>query len=94
MVLRVSVDEKLELRFRELAMKRFRYSKGALSRALEEAIIKWISDVESEEFTFEGDPVEAIDGLLADIDIDSVELQHRIRDLWVLKTAGNVSGGH
>jgi len=94
MVLRVSVDEKLELRFRELAMKRFKYSKGALSRALEEAIMKWISDVESEEFMFEGDPVEAIDGLLADIDIDSVELQHRIRDLWVLKAVKNVSGGH
>ncbi len=94
MVLRVSVNEKLELRFRELAMKRFKYSKGALSRALEEAIIKWISDVESEEFTFEGDPVEAIDGLLSDIDVDSVELQHRVRDLWILKAVENVSGGH
>ena len=50
-VLRVKVDERLELRFRELAMKRFKYTKGALSRALEEAIIKWISSVESEEFT-------------------------------------------
>jgi len=86
------VDEKLELRFRELAMKRFKYSKGALSRALEEAIMKWISDVESEELTFEGDPVEAIDGLLADVDVDSVELQHRIRDLWVLKAIEDVPG--
>ncbi len=93
-VLRVSVDEKLELRFRELAMKRFKYSKGALSRALEEAIIKWISDVESEEFIFEGDPVEAIDGLLSDVDVDSVELQHRVKDIWVLRVVENVSGGH
>ena len=50
MVLKVNIDEKLELRFRELAMKKFGYSKGTLSRALEEAIIKWISDTESEEY--------------------------------------------
>ena len=91
MVLKVNVDEKLELRFRELAMKKFGYSKGALSRALEEAIIKWISDTESEEYVFEGDPVEAIDGLLAEIDIDSVELQHRIKDIWISRTRENVS---
>ena len=91
MVLKVNVDEKLELRFRKLAMKKFGYSKGALSRALEEAIIKWISDTESEECVFEGDPVEAIDGLLAEIDIDSVELQHRIKDIWISRTRENVS---
>jgi len=91
MVLKVNIDEKLELRFRELAMKKFGYSKGALSRALEEAIIKWISDTESEESVFEGDPVEAIDGLLAEIDIDSVKLQHRIKDIWISRTRENVS---
>ena len=91
MVLKVNIDEKLELRFKELAMKKFGYSKGALSRALEEAIIKWISDTESEECVFEGDPVEAIDGLLAEIDIDSVELQHRIKDIWVSRIRKHVS---
>ncbi|MEM3653086.1 MAG: hypothetical protein QW282_05980 [Nitrososphaerales archaeon] len=40
-------------------MKKLRYGKGALSKA-EEAILKGISTGESE--TFEGDPVEAIDG--------------------------------
>ena len=91
MVLKVNIDEKLELRFKELAMKKFGYSKGALSRALEEAIIKWISDTESEECVFEGDPVEAIDSLLAEIDIDSVELQHRIKDIWVSRIRKHVS---
>ena len=91
MILKVNIDEKLELRFRELAMKKFGYSKDALSRALEEAIIKWISDKESEEYVFEGDPVEAIDGLLAEIDKDSVELQHRIKDIWISRIRENVS---
>ena len=91
MVLKVNVDEKLELKFRELAMKRFGYSKGALSKALEDAIIRWISYVESKEYVFEGDPVEAIDGLLAEIDIDSVELQHRIKNIWISKVIKNVS---
>jgi len=31
------------------------------------------------------DPVEAIDGILADLDIDSVELQHKTRQLWASK---------
>jgi hypothetical protein len=31
------------------------------------------------------DPVEAIDGILADLDIDSVELQHKARQLWASK---------
>ena len=40
---------------------------------------------------FEGDPVEAIDGLLAEIDKDSVELQHRIKDIWISRIRENVS---
>jgi hypothetical protein len=31
------------------------------------------------------DPVEAIDGILADLEIDSVELQHKARQLWASK---------
>lgn len=83
MSLRVQIDEKLERRFRELAMKRFGYSKGALSKAAEEALIKWVSAFEEEEFRLEEDPVEAIDGLLSDIDIDSVELQHETKKIWM-----------
>jgi len=64
------MGEKLEKRFRELAMKRFGYGKGALSKAAQEAILRWVSQMETqEELMSEGDPVEAIDGLLADIDV-------------------------
>lgn len=83
MSLRVQIDKKLEHRFRELAMRRFGYSKGSLSRAAEEALTNWVSTQENEEPEFQGDPVEAIDGLLSGIDIDSVELQHETKHFWM-----------
>ena len=92
MVLRAQVDEKLERKFRELAMRRFGYGKGALSRAMEEAVIRWISIVEGEKLGFEGDPVEAIDGLLSDVELDAVELQHEVNRLWITKVHGDVPG--
>ena len=84
-MIRAKIDGKLELKFRELAMRRFGYGKGALSRAVEEAILRWVSSVEEESVFFEGDPVEVIDGVLSDVRLDSVELQHRIRDIWASK---------
>jgi len=83
-MIRVNIDEKLERRLRELAMRRFGYSEDAISRAVEEAILMWISSAE-EFMTFEGDPVEAIDGIISDVNISSVNLQRRIRDTWISK---------
>ena len=40
--IRGSVKAKTEDRFRKLAMKKFGYRKGSISRALEEAICQWI----------------------------------------------------
>jgi len=91
-LIRAKINEKLERRFRELAMKRFGYGKGALSKAVEEAILNWISLVGKREVVFEGDPVEAIDGLLWDVNIDSVKLQHKIKEIWISRAAENVSG--
>lgn len=91
MTLRFQIDQKLERKFREAAMKRFGYGKGALSKAAEEAIMKWISTIEKDNLSFEGDPVEAIEGLLSDINIDSVELQHEAKKIWALKVLKNVS---
>jgi hypothetical protein len=81
-VIKAKIDSRLELRFRELAMRKFGYSKGAISRAVEEAILRWISLVEEGSVSFEGDPVEVIDGILSDINMGSVELQHMIKDIW------------
>jgi hypothetical protein len=88
--LRVQVSKEVERKFRELAMRRFGYGKGALSKAAEEAIMKWISANEKESMEFAGDPVEAIVGLLSGVDIDSVGLQHETKKTWsekVLKSA-------
>lgn len=72
-------------------MKRFGYGKGSISRAAEEAIQNWVSiQLQMEKREFEGDPVKAIEGLLADVDIDSVELQHLVGKIWVRKVLGNV----
>ena len=89
MSLRVQIDKKLEHRFRELAMRRYGYSKGSLSKAAEEALTNWVSTQENEEQEFQGDPVEAIDGLLSGIDMDSVELQHETKHFWMRQELEN-----
>lgn len=72
-------------------MRRFGFRKGSLSEAANEAFSMWISMVE-QALGFSGDPVEAIDGLLADIKVDSVELQHEAGKLWASMVVEDVSG--
>lgn len=80
MGLRVNIDEELENRFREAAMRKFGFAKGALSQAAEEAIRLWLAS--ASRVKFEGDPVEAIDGMLSNVKIDSVKMQHLASKLW------------
>lgn len=87
--MKVKVSEEIERKFRELAMRRLGYGKGSLSKAAEEAFIIWISLVE-DTLKFDGDPVESIDGLLADIDIDSVKLQHEAIKLWASRVVEDI----
>jgi predicted DNA-binding protein len=61
-------------------MRRFGYKKGALSKAAEEAIEKWLNSIE--DVKFEGNPVEAIRGILSEVKMNSVELQHLAKKLW------------
>jgi hypothetical protein len=81
--LRLQIKKELEAKFREAAMRRFGFKKGALSRATEEAIERWLFSLE--EVKFEGEPVDVIDGLLSDLKMDSVELQHLAKRLWIEK---------
>jgi len=90
MSLRVQIDDKLERKFREKAMKKFGYGKGALSKAAEEAILNWVSTAGEDNVNFEGDPVKAIEGLLKDVNVDSVTLQHEIQKLWAKKVLNHV----
>lgn len=88
--LRLQVRSDLEKRFRETAMRRFGFGKGALTRAAEQAFEGWLS-TRKENIRFEGDPVEAIDGILDDLKLNSVSLQHSARRIWVSKGSRNVS---
>lgn len=78
--IRIQLPEKLERGFREAAMRRFGYGKGALSKAAEDAFERWLSATEKK---FKGDPVKAIEGLLKDVEADSVDLQHSAKKHWV-----------
>jgi hypothetical protein len=89
MSLRVQINPEVEEKFREAAMKRFGYGKGALNKAAEEAILRWLSTSEKKP-TFEGDPVKAIEGLLKDVNIDSVTLQHETQKIWAKKVLNHV----
>jgi hypothetical protein len=88
--LRLQVRSDLEKRFRETAMRRFGFGKGALTRAAEQAFERWLSTAK-ENVRFEGDPVKAIDGILADMGLNSVELQHSVRTAWASKVSRNAS---
>lgn len=83
--LRLQVRRELEAKFREAAMRRFGFVKGALSRAAEEALEGWLARVD--DVHFEGDPVQAIEGLLSDVKMDAVELQHWARQRWAERAA-------
>lgn len=91
MSIRIILEKELEKRFRELAMRKFGYGKGSISRAAHEAIATWVSRAESEVLPFEEDPIEAIDGLLSDVRLDAVELQHKATEFWRTKVASHVS---
>jgi len=93
--LRVQLKEEILEKFRQVAMKVFGYSKGSLSQAAESAIINWLEAIELPyEEELEEDPVEAIEGLLEDLDVDSVELQHNLSKFWLQGSRDEVSNLH
>jgi len=61
-------------------MKRSRHKNGSPQNLEKKA-----KSSENENSASIKDPVEAIDGILADLDIDSVGLQHKARQLWASK---------
>ncbi len=66
---RAKIDGKLELKFRELAMQRFGYCKGSLSRVIEETILRWIVLARYDDLTAGSDFIGAIDSVLPILDI-------------------------
>jgi hypothetical protein len=85
MSLRVELDKGLERRFRELAMRRYGYSKGSIKKATELAIKKWSEEAVKEKQAKKiKDSIELMEGLLVELKgkKTSVELQHEAMKLW------------
>ena len=82
--IKLVISDEVEYKFRVKAMKRFRYTKGALSLAGERALAEWSeSDSKIDEMVAEmveeiKDPVAVVRGMLKHVKKSSVELQHEI----------------
>lgn len=86
MSLRLELDKELERKFRELAMRRYGFSKGSIKKAAEVAIKRWSEEEKiTKPMKKKGKSgVDLLVGLLADVKHkSSVEEQHEIKKLWV-----------
>ena len=84
MSLRLELDDELERKFRELAMRKFGYSKGSLLKASEVAISHWVSEEGKKPIKKVKDPIKLIEGILSEYKgkYSSVELQHEATKIW------------
>jgi len=83
MTLKFELEEDLENKFREAAMKKFGYSKGSLQKASKEALGNWVM-TQSNKLPKAEDPFKLVEGILGHLrgKKTSVQLQHEARDLW------------
>ena len=86
MVLKLEFEKEFELKFRELAMRKYGYSKGALRKASKEALQRWISQ-ENTSLPKLQDPFKKLRGCMKHLKgkYTSVELQHEAKQLWIKK---------
>ena len=86
--LKVYVDEELEKRFRKVAMEVYGYGRGSISKAVEDAMRRWLleHEVMLAEIEIPEDPVKAIRGMLKHVKKSGVELQHEARSIRAGKT--------
>jgi hypothetical protein len=92
MGIKVELDQQLEKEFRQLAMKKFGYSKGSIKKATETAIRQWTetefgtrptSMSEERRESKAKTAVDLLTGLLKDTrHKSSTEEQHEVRKLW------------
>ena len=83
MVLKVEFEKKFEHKFRELAMRKYGFSKGSIKKASEEAINLWIR-LEDRGLPSSKDPFESLRGCIKHLrgKYTSVDLQHEAVKLW------------
>lgn len=87
MSLRLELDEGLERKFRETAMREFGYEKGSLKKASEIAISKWVNERSKRPAKEVDNPIKLIKGVLSEYrgKYTSVELQHEAAKIWAKK---------
>ncbi|MEM2950862.1 MAG: hypothetical protein QXV52_07190 [Nitrososphaeria archaeon] len=85
--IKVYVSEKVEERFRQLAMMIYGYGRGSLSKAAEDAFMKWITqhEISLKKVSIPEDPINAIRGMLSNVKKSGVELQHEARRIRATK---------
>ncbi|MGB9740486.1 MAG: hypothetical protein ACP5IM_05970 [Candidatus Bathyarchaeia archaeon] len=89
--IKVYVSSEVEEKFRRLAMMVYGYGKGSLSKAAEDAFLKWMMQHETvlKQVNVPKDPVGAIRGMLANVKKSGVELQHEARKIRAAKAIAN-----
>jgi hypothetical protein len=91
MGIKVELDERLEKEFRQLAMRKYGYSKGSIKKATETAIREWTETESgarprrvSEATQKNKTAVDLLTGLLKNTKHKtSVEEQHEVQKLWI-----------
>lgn len=86
MVLKVELEKKLEHKFRETAMRKYGFQKGALQKATHEALSSWVIQ-QSSRIPKVDDPFRLVEGMLMHLrgKKTSVQLQHEATNLWAKK---------
>jgi len=83
MVIKVNINKDIEQRFREKAMRKYGYKKGALQKATEDALKNW-DNFHSDKLPKVDDPFKLVRGMLRHLKgkKTSVQLQHETKYLW------------
>ncbi len=85
MTIKVNFEEGFEEKFRELAMKKYGFSKGVIKKASEKAIKNWVN--KEEIIPKVNDSFSLVRGMMKEFrgKYTSVELQHEAIKLWAKK---------
>jgi len=89
MVLKVELEEDLEKKFREAAMRKYGYMRGSLQKATHEALEEWVMQKSTTipKISQTGDSFKLVEGILSHLrgKKSSVQLQHEVGKLWTKK---------
>ncbi|MBI5066218.1 hypothetical protein HZA97_08335 [Candidatus Woesearchaeota archaeon] len=84
MVLKLKLEKEFEQRFREMAMRKYGFSRGAIKKASTDAVKNWMKEQYKPESTNFDDLLNSLRGVMKHLKgkYTSVELQHETAKLW------------